>query len=258
MESNDNNINLSSSFTREYLETDDSIIVKKIKSLKLLDDDEITFKNGYIYNKNKPQNCTLDNDDTRTFVYKMAYINKRDEITKNNTDDKQSIDFVLVPEGKTIRDIKIFDKYDDDLYDEEYILLHETFANNNMSIDGLGLYGENDIVLKSSYCNLLLDYPCYRESTVFTIYADDEMVGFTRGELALKAMQRFHLKLYLCNNYDVSKGMIVSDDLAKKRSRNQILFEPTMYMDEWDRNGLVSLDYKKETDQWNFICHDYI
>ncbi len=255
MESN-NNINLSNTFTREYSEKDDSALVKKIKNLKVLDDDEITFKDGYIYNKNE-KFCALDTDDTRTFEYKMTYISKRDEITKNNTDDKQSIEFVLVPEGKTIRDIKILDKYDD-MYDGEFVLLHETFANNNMSIDGLGLYGEDDIVLKSSYCNLLLEYPCYREKTVFTIYADDDMVGFTRGELALKAMQRFHLKLYLCNNYDVSKGMVVSGELAKKRTRDQILFEPTMYMDEWDRNGLVSLTYNKETDQWTFICHDYI
>ncbi len=251
------NINLSNTFTREYSENDDSAIVKKIKNLKVLDDDEITFKDGYIYNKNK-KFCALDTDDTRTFEYQMTYINKRDEITKNNTDDKQSIEFVLVPEGKTIRDIKILDKYNDDMYDEEFVLLHETFANNNMSIDGLGLYGEDDIVLKSSYCNLLLEYPCYREKTVFTIHADDDMIGFTRGELALKTMQRFHLKLYLCNNYDVSKGMVVSDELAKKRTRDQILFEPTMYMDEWDRNGLVSLTYNKETDQWTFICHDYI
>lgn len=108
-----------------------------------------------------------------------------------------------------------------------------------------------------SYCNILFEYPVsYREYTCFTVHADDRMIGFSRKELALKAMQRYHLMWYLCKNYDITKGTIVSEELAKERKI--IIFEPMAFVDEWTLNGLVSLVYKKDTDQWRFNCYDYI
>jgi hypothetical protein len=74
--------------------------------------------------------------------------------------------------------------------------------------------------------------------------------------MALKAMQRYHLMVYLCKNYDITKGTIVSEELVKERKK--IIFEPTAYLGEWTDNGLVNLIYKKETDQWEFVCYDYI
>jgi hypothetical protein len=247
-------ITLSVEKQRDYSDTDDSEFVKKIKSLNVLDEDDITFKNGYIFSKEMPGSWGLDCGFNRDFEYKHTFIKKRDRITKINTEDKCTIDFVLLPNGTNIEDI-VDDEYDG--IPAENVLMYETFVNNGMSVDNLNLHGENDIVLKSSYCNILLGYPVnYKEHVVFTVHADDEIVGFSRKELALKAMQRYYLLWYLCKNYDITKGTIVSEELAKERKI--VMFEPTAYFDEWTNNGLVSLEYKKETDQWEFNCYEYI
>lgn len=238
---------------RDYSEADDSEFVKMIKSLNVLDEDDITFKNGYMFCKDMPGYVGMDCTSNRDFNYKHAFIRKRDRLTKNNTENKCTIDFILLPEGKKIEDI-VDDEFDG--IPDENVLMYKTFVNNNMSVDNLGLYGADDIVLKSSYCNLIFDYPSYNNKIVFTIHANDEIVGFTRKELALKAMQRFHLRWYLCENYDIEKGTIVSKELAKERKT--IMFDPTMYSDEYTENGLVCLIYNKELDQWTFHCYDYI
>ncbi len=184
---------------------------------------------------------------------KMAFIKDRDENSKNNTDDNRSIDFILNPNGNN----ELPELNEDEDIPKECVLLYETFVNNNMSVDGLGLIGADDVVLQSSYCNILFNYPVNcRENIVFTIHADNDTVGFTKKELALKAMQKYHLMLYLYKNYDVEKGKIVSDELAKERKTT--IFSPSRYDDEWTDNGLLNLIYCKEMDQWIFNCYDYI
>jgi len=238
---------------KDYSETDDSDFVKMIKSLNVLDEDDITFKNGYIFSKESPGSFGLDCTMNRDFYYRITFTKKRDRLTKNSTDNKSTIDFILLPEGTNIENV-VDDEYDG--IPDDNVLFYDKFVNNNMSIDNLGLHVPDDIVLKSSYCNILFDYPVnYKEHTVFTVHANDEIVGFTRKELALKVMQRYHLMWYLCKNYDVEKGMIVSDELAKERKIT--IFESNFYTSDWTDNGVVSLIYKKETDQWIVNCYEY-
>ncbi len=204
-----------------------------------------------------PKNIEVSIEHTRSLWQeigqKIAFIKDRDSDTKNNTEDDISIDFILNPNGNS--ELPKLD--DDDDIPTECVLLYETFVKNKMSIDGLGLINADDVVLKSSYCNILFNYPVNcRENIVFTIHADNDTIGFTRKELALKSMQKYHLMLYLYKNYDVEKGMIVSNELAKERKIT--MFSPSRYDDEWTDNGLLNLIYCKELDQWIFNCYDYI
>lgn len=189
------------------------------------------------------------------FNARQNTIKARDTFTRDTTSDGSTIDFVLIPDGKTINESKSMDDYDDELH-HDFVLTYEKFLDNNMQIEGLNLHEPEELVLASSYCNILFNYPCRRQSTVFSIRADSDITGFTRKELALKAMRLYHLKVYLCKNYDITKGCIVSDELAKERKI--VIFEPAMYMGEWERNGLVSLTYQKNVDQWVFDCYEYL
>jgi hypothetical protein len=241
---------------REYSENDDSEFVKKIKSFGILDETDITFKGGYIFGKDG--GFALDmNNFQRDFEYKSAYINKRDKITKESLKNDYYIDFVVLPNDKTMDDYNNYDS--DELFDDNiYFITYEKFMQNNMKIDGLNLQNPDEIVLESSYCNVLYSYPGFDDKTAFTIKADDEITGFTRKELALKVMQRYHLLCYLFQNYDKESGCVVSQELAQQREERKIMFRSVMYETEWTDNGLKSLIYHKETNQWTFECCNYI
>ena len=232
--------------TREYSVDDDSELVKKIKSFNVLDDTDLTFKGGYIFRKSG--GFGLDDPFSRDFEYKCAYINKRDANTKKDLQDKEQIDFILIPNGLTIDDFE-----NEDVDKEEFILEYQKFINNSMKIDGLGLFQGDNIALNSSYCNVLYKYPMFQNHTVFTIQADDEITGFTKKELALKIMQRYHMLYFLSKNYDIEKGIITQNDMGRKA-----IFRPVMYDDQWSDNGVLCLQYHKDLDQWEFICADYI
>lgn len=181
----------------------------------------------------------------------IELVNKKDQETLDALQDNDTIEFVLLPNGKTIDD---FRKNDIDEHDiETYALLYKRFIDNNMKIDGLNLFGDTDIVLKSSKCDLVINAPAHDYGTVFRLRADDDMIGFTRKELALKVMQRYHLMWYLCQNYNLETGKITDNP----EERKEIIFRATMYDSYWWNNGLICLQYHKNANQWEFICYDY-
>lgn len=208
-------------------------------------------------------------------------IDIRDQQTRNNLHDGQYISFQLnVPNAKPFdydkflntcyvipkktrslidlhknknnndnnKDLNYLDSSSEDDYNA---IFHSTFVENNMSINGLGLLYENEVVLKSSYIKILYDYPCKTNAT-FHIKADNEVVGFTYGELALKSMQFFHMLYTLYKQYDLSSGCIVQSGDINNRCFDSI-FEY-----EWRDNGLDRLIYNKQNDEWVFECIDYI
>ena len=171
-------------------------------------------------------------------------------------------------ENKEDKDISD-DKSDDKSDDEMNVLLYEKFVNNGMKVDNLGLLYENEIILKSSYANILFTYPVYRDSVVFTLTANNDVEGFTMKELVLKVMQRYHLLTFLCVNYNMAEGKIVNteaetDNVPMKHLFTNVpksdrdCFEPTLYTSEWTDNGVVQLKYHKDKDQWEVMLYDYI
>lgn len=207
---------------------------------------------------NNHQNCVQVNVDAsincwNDIVKYNGDIRERDKITKDSLEDTHSINFILIPEG--ITNLPEIDP--NDTLPEQFVLTYDKFINNNMCVDNIGLLNANDIVLESSYCNILFNYPvnCY-EHTNFTITADDRKIGFRRNELALKAMQKYHLLWYLCKNYDVEKGKIVSNELANER--NIIMFKPNQHINEYTQNGLLNLVYDKKRNHWVFNTYNFI
>lgn len=259
---------------REYSETDDSEFVKRIKSYGILDDEDIVFKNGYMFTKGG--SFHLDDDMGRDFTYKWEFVKKRDNITKSELNDKQVISFMLMDPNKHYKNLLPFnydnymngdvsmseDAKESDNEDDDYeMLLYETFMNNGLSIDNLGLVYENEVILKCSYANILFSYPNFNSNTAFTIHADDEICGFTFKELALKAMQKYHLLYFLFKNYDMEKGTLINENSDNTNHFNTFenrCFRPTLWESEWTENGLLNLVYNKQTDQWKFECCDYI
>ena len=208
----------------KYSEADDSEFVKKIKSFGLLDDTDLTFNGGYIFRKSG--GFSIDNPYERDREYECAFVKKRDSMTKINLQNGTSIKFKV-----------------------EY----KTFIDNNMQINGLNQ--EDDIVLQSSYCNILYSYPAFQHHAVFTVHANDKITGFTKKELALKAMRLYHMLYYLSENYDIQKGHIVSTDTK----REEVIFRPVCSDErEYTDNGLRCLQYNKDSDQWEFVCIQYI
>ena len=176
-------------------------------------------------------------------------IRERDKSTKDSLKHDQTIDFILISEGTN--DLPEINSIDD--IPEKFVLTYDKFINNNMTVDNLGLINSDDIVLKSSYCNILFSYPVnYNEPIIFSIGADDKKIGFKRKELALKAMQKYHLLYYLYKNYDVEKGEIVLDE------KKVTIFEPNQCDEEYTQNGLLNLIYDKEKDHWIFNTYKFV
>lgn len=216
---------------REYSENDDSELIKKIKSFGILCSDDIVHKNGYIYAKDG--SVCLDNDFHRDFFYQYAFVKKRDDITKENLVDEQ----IICP-------------FDDEYNDEdEKAVWYEDYVKN-MNVDNLNLLHENEIVLKSSYMNILFKSPNFNSETTFKIYADDEVEGFTMKEIVLKVMQKYHMLYFLYKHYDMEKG-IISNEIKSP------CFRPVLYESDWLDNGLSHLCYDKKSNTWEFICANY-
>ena len=254
----------------EYSDVD-SDMVKEIKASDILDENDIVENEKVIIT---PGSIGINCDFIKDFDYKYVYIKKRDMMTKNTLVDGQEIKFILSNENikfnyddytnqkEKTKPVSLIDQYkgttantrisrneyeenkqngkydtweESEESDNDY-LYYEQFIKNNHSIKGLNLLYENEIILKSSYINILYMYPCYTPHTTFRITADNEMEGFTFGELALKAMQFYHLLFDLYKHYDVQKG--IREDLAENdRDR---YFRPVAYIGEWENNGLHS------------------
>jgi hypothetical protein len=262
---------------RDYREEDDSDFVKQIKSYGILDETDISFKNGWIFSGGSiGRDCNFNRD----FTYRQAYIKKRDNITKTNLQNKQKIYFILSNDLNGHKDVPAFDydnyhkeweKEDDstESSDDFSVLFYKTFIDNNMKMDNLGLMYENEIILKSSYANILFDSPIYRSSVVFTLHANDEIAGFTMKELSLKIMQRYHLIVFLYKNYNMEEGKLVDRTGEMENIPNKELFtnipksgkycfEPVLYESELYDNGVMGLEYCKEKEQWTVLLYDYI
>ena len=263
----------------------DSEMVKEIKTSGILTEEDIIENEKVIIT---PGSMGINCDTIKDFTYKNAYIKKRDFINKTSLIDGQEIKFILGNQNITfnyndytnqpekIKRVSLINQYkgthNSEMNHNEYLqnkdkindieseesdnncLYYEQFIKNNHSIQGLNLLYENEIILKSSYINILYNYPCYTPKTTFHISADNEMEGFTFGELALKAMQFYHLLFDLYKHYDIQKG-IRKELPDNDRER---YFRSVAYIGEWEDNGLHSLKYHKETDTWEFICIEYI
>lgn len=193
-----------------------SELIERIKSYNILNDEDI---------KNYNTSWSLDS------AYKWAFVKKRDEITKNNLENGTKIKFRIYP--------YMFD--DGTISTDQEAVYYDDFIKNGMS--NLSLIDEDEVVLFSSYINLRFAYPC--ENTVFKIKADDIINGFTKKELALKAMQYYHLLYQINNGYNFKKGIF---DGTGKRSISG----------DWEDNGLSKLVYDKHMDEWEFVCVEYM
>lgn len=184
---------------------------------------------------------------------KQSIIDQRNKSTNATLEDGTQIDFLLLKEGETV---EVDDEYDD-RPQEQYILTYEKFIENNHQIEGLNLADPDDIVLNLSECYILFKYPVSRQVTIYKLRAKDEMIGFTRAELALAVMQRYHLMVYLYLNYDIEKGKVVSGDELKERDSKKILYVPFMYEEDWTLNGVTGLKYCEELNQWEVLLYNY-
>jgi hypothetical protein len=213
--------------------------------------------------QNQYDNKKMDEDDMgvilRDFTYKLECAKKIDENTRNSLQDSVMINFILSDEPvpkfnfETYFNQKTDDQYDES-YDDDSILLYDTFIKNNMSVDNLSLVYENEVVLKCSYINVFFGHPNFAEQTTFRIVASDILKGFTMKELALKVMQKYHMLVFLYKNYDMEKGTIVTEMLPF----NDRCFRPCMYEGEWTDNGVSGLQYHKDVDYWEVILFNYI
>ena len=173
--------------------------------------------------------------------------------TKESLQHNQLIKFRHINSKEPI-DIEIEKDFDSD-YDENEMdlggLLYENFMQNKIDIKN-----PDDIVLQCSNAKIHYSYPCSPSNAVtFTIQADDEMKGFTRKELAVKAMHFFHLIYYIYQHYDTNTRNFIPD---KGPGVYEGLFRPTCFPGEYENNGLRNLQYNKEKDYWEFICMEYI
>lgn len=98
------------------------------------------------------------------------------------------------------------------------------------------IIGGDDIVIKMSYINIYFDFPCVKDQPTFKITADNDELGFTRKELALKILQLFHMLYFLHKNYDMEKG-IISDDITNK------CFQPLIAEYDYESNSIYGIEH---------------
>lgn len=148
-----------------------------------------------------------------------------------------------------------YDNYDNDSWDDNDILPHDVFVNNDMKIEGLGLVGSNDIVINQPECNIYFNWPMTEDYVTYRLVADNKNIGFTRGEIALKAMQKYHMMAFICNNYDSAKGCVRYED----NSRGDVYkktFGNFMWIQPYYGNGLWHLIYEADYDRYRFECYE--
>lgn len=264
----------------------DSELIAKIKQSGLLDETDIKEENGVVITKGS---CGVNRPAIRGFNYYWAFITKQNSITLNNLEDGHQIQFLTskadLPEFNYESNILNINNNDEES-EEDYPLYYKDFLDNNMSIGNLAY--QNEVILKCNKIKLMFDYP-NRAKTMLQITADDEMKGFTVGELALKIMQRYHMLYYMNYNYDVKTGKVIDekhtfewnrpyvqppipdgsnngldflDREFKAPVKNPEAFEHCFgepcFEYEWSDNGVKRIEYNKQMDYWKVICIDYI
>lgn len=219
-----------------------------------------------------------------------ACIREQDNIAKENLEHGQQIRFISnkdlpIKINKNDSEEESDKESDEDI---EYPLVYWDFLNNSMSIQNLGLAYKDEVILKCSKIKLFFKYP-NRQQTMMEIVADDNMKGFTVGELALKVMQRYHMLYYINYNYNVKDGKVIDvphtfewnrpyvqppipdgnkvvydfldkEFIAPKKDTNAFDYcygEPCFEY-EWTDNGIKYLKYNKQMDYWEVICINYI
>lgn len=225
----------------------DSDLVKEIKSFNILTEDDICVKNGWIH---VGGSCGIDDKFQIDFWYKYAYQKKRDQITIDNLKNDCIIEFTM-DTGKEVPvfnyDTFINKLYNDELSDEDSeCILYEEFVKT-MTVGKL-VY-DNEIILKCSYINVHFKYPMRQTDVTFKMMADNEMNGFTLNELALKVMQKYHMLVFMWQNYDLKQGII--------NPGVHNCFQPFMYECDWLMNGVTGLQYDKPTNTWEVLLIDY-
>ena len=137
--------------------------------------------------------------------------------------------------------------YSDDSDDENEGIDYKDFVDNNMQLPAIK--GKDEIVINMSYANIWFGFPCYGDSPVFKIKANNEKIGFTREELALKIFRRFHMLYFLYKNYDMEKGVISTEITESKQC-----FQPLCGEYDYCDNGIYGVEYNKTLDRWEVLC----
>jgi len=229
---------------------EDSELVKKIKSYGILTEEDISIQGGFIKFKG---GIGVEMPGDRDFWYSNTYAGKRDEITVVGLQDNCILEFRL--HDDCILEVPAFnyDMFINKIYNEAYdneefgrnLVFYENFIKN-MSVEGL-IY-ENEVVLKCSYINVHFRYPMLQSDVTFKIMADNELDGFTMKELVLKVMQRYHMLVFMWQNYDIKNGII------NPTSRN--CFKPLVYESDWTMNAVTGLKYNKTNNTWMVMLLD--
>lgn len=172
-------------------------------------------------------------------------IREQDKNTRQSLLSEQQIFFKRDSSKQFIYDKQYCEHYDSEIMYDEFI--------NNPTLKDIGLLNKDQIVLKSSYIYILFNNPNFNSDTIFKLTADNELEGFTREELAVKIMQRYHLIYFLFKNYDMKKGIIkeVPTDIDIN-NRSDICFRPLLYETDYTINGLSYIIYDQEKDYWKF------
>jgi hypothetical protein len=182
----------------------------------------------------------------------MEKMRERDCKVKSQLADKQVITFYCngyFPKQEDSDDDD--DEADTDTYNNRY-LLYERFVENKNNIDGLSLNNPDEIVLQLSEIDVYFNTPMSPGNAVmFRISANNKQGGFSRKELALKIMQRYHMLYFLFKNYDMEAGVIKSEP-TKYDDFFEACFRPICYESQWTDNGLHSIIYNKDKDCWFF------
>lgn len=236
-----------SAFTRSILtpapDNYENDVIRFIRTSGVVPENAIEISHGCIssYDENgKMIQSGIANAGAIEFVYKQQYERFRNKRTRDSLKDGDAIYF----------SDKNAPPPEEDESSEEGELVNGLHYKAFMA-KTFDLERPDDIVLESSFIDIFYSNPCWKERVTFTIWADDPMKGFTRKELAIKAMQRFHLLYYLCDNYNMEEGKIDPE-------RSTCSFSPVLYLNEYTDNGLYSLCYQIEEKRWEFITIDYV
>ena len=235
---------------REHSESDDSDFIKKLKATGIVSADDFQWSGGYISGSHS---VMLDDSKGkgRNFMYEWLYIERHDQQTRDQLLDKQFIRFDLGDQKECI-DIESDDE-DDNESDTQYIR-YDQFIQDGMNIPSLN--GADDLVLACSRCNIHFDYPCF-DNVTYTIRAEDEVVGFTRKELALKIMQLYCMMVFVCKKYDKTTGQLYQSEPNPPKF-SELMFGPVLGVSEWEDNGIRGITYDKEKNHWVCLCVNYI
>lgn len=219
--------------TEENYETD---VIRFIKESGVVPEETISIKNGGVtsYDENgKLIQWSIGNASDIEFIYKQQYERFRNKSTLDSLKDGDTIFFndnnSPQEEGEPVNGLS-----------------YKSFVNKTFDLEN-----PDDIVLNASYINLFLSYPCWKDHVTFRINANDPFKGFSRKELAVKAMERFHLLYYLCTHYNINEGKIDPGSPS-------YMFTPVLYLDEYIDNGLHSLTYQKKENRWEFTTIEQI